>query len=146
MSGITNPAEKYFKDGLWTFDGTVWRPQNQLLAYRNTLRLIYQINDATAGTNEHYFDAVPAGEVWVLSNVVYFDASHTCGTSYAAINPAATDYYIDYVLSITVGSSAKATSVWPMKAGDRLHFVLTGVTLHDILVMCGLGYIFKISE
>ena len=80
--GITNPSEKYFKDGLWTFDGSVWRPQTQLFGVRDAVA--EAVNVASAPTNPYTmsFTVVPAGE-WHI--VTFVSASNWTDASFTAI-------------------------------------------------------------
>ena len=66
MSGITDPTEEYFKDGLWGWDGTQWRKAGLPLWYGGQIvQQIVNIN-AAAGYAELAGNTVPAGEIWVI--------------------------------------------------------------------------------
>ena len=77
MSGITDPTEEYFKDGLWGWDGTQWRKAGLPLWYGG--RVIQQVatNNATAGINSLEGSTVPAGEIWVIQVANAIDINST---------------------------------------------------------------------
>jgi len=72
MTGITNPTEEYFKDGLWGWDGTRWRKLALLWGYSAAY---YERLTQAEATAETMMDGstVPAGEVWVVTSVVAWD-------------------------------------------------------------------------
>lgn len=78
MSGITNPAEEYFKDGLWGWDGSAWRKLPLLFGYsdgwgESASGTASGAGDASADTTE-----VPAGYIYVLQAV---SAYHNAGAN-----------------------------------------------------------------
>lgn len=71
MSGITDPNELYFRSGGWSFDGSIWRPNNLSWGYRDrwaemTVGVASGTGNAVAVTG-----AVPAGYVYVLQAVSF---------------------------------------------------------------------------
>jgi len=146
MPGITNPSEKYFKDGQWTFDGTVWRPQNQLLSYRDTVNISVTVADATAGTNTLLSTAVPAGEVHVITAVTAWNDTSASTLARLKKDVAGGNYWIDAVIAPARYYPLKFQGTLVMKEGDKLGAAIYGCTLHDVLSMTGVGYKFKIAE
>jgi hypothetical protein len=146
MPGITNPSEKYFKDGQWTFDGTVWRPQNQLLSYRDTVDIAVVIADAAAGNNTLYTTAVPTGEVHVMTFATAWNDTSNCTMARFRKDVSGSAYWIDVLLAPARWFPLKFQGTLVMKAGDRLAATFYGCTVHDILYMTGAGYKFKIAE
>lgn len=69
MLGITNPAEKYFKDGTWGWDGSVWRKLPMVWGYSaHYCEALSGV--ATGGGNADVVLAtVDPGEVWVIESV-----------------------------------------------------------------------------
>ena len=66
MTGITNPTEEYFKDGLWGWDGTRWRKAGVPLWYRSSY--FEDLGGTATGTYwDKHSTAVPAGYVYVVS-------------------------------------------------------------------------------
>lgn len=90
MPGITNPAEEYFKDGLWGWastlweklvssggrlftalhgwDGDSWQKLPMLWGYSDVWRDAKSATDVTAGDDVITFTVVDTGEVVVITN------------------------------------------------------------------------------
>lgn len=146
MSGVLSPSDYYFKDGLWTYDGSVWRPQNQLLAYRDTLRLVYSNNDAAAGAVTYDFTAVPAGEVHVITTAYLYDATTaTVGCEFDVVS-SGTAYPITTTYYDTVKQTLHYVGSLVIKAGENLRAGFYSCVLHDVLRAFIHGYKFKIAE
>ena len=68
MTGITNPTEEYFKDGLWGWDGTQWRKAGLPLWYREPYQ--ESLGGTASGTvYSKYSTPVPDGYVYVITNI-----------------------------------------------------------------------------
>ncbi len=146
MLGITNPAEKYFKDGLWTFDGTVWRPQNQLIAYRDVVRGITVNSDAAAGSVYIDIAAVPAGQVHVINSIIAYDNTTAVTFIYEYIKSGGSYYYLNYDGVMAMRQMSKYIGTAVLRAGENIGALIGGVTLHDVLVVIANGYYFKTGE
>lgn len=72
MSGITNPAESYFKDGIWGWDGSRWRKLPMLFGYSEPWRQIVTATAVGAGDAFISTTAVAAGYVYVLQHLSAF--------------------------------------------------------------------------
>ena len=73
MPGITDPAEAYFKDGLWGWDGSVWRKLPLLFGYSESLAQWIRETNATAVEDTLDLGAVPEGEIWVITSASAHD-------------------------------------------------------------------------
>lgn len=146
MSGITNPSEKYFKDGLWTFDGSVWRPQNQLLAYRDVIGEVFTDTTADAGLNTVNFTQVPAGEVHVVDSI-YAENSVTAACYILAyITRSAVAYWITRTLFYPVTQYIALQGPFVLKASDCLSIAFYNCVLNDTLRAHYVGHKFLIAE
>ena len=72
MSGITNPAEVYFKDGIWTWDGSAWLKQPPIFGYsdewsESKIATAVGAASATASTT-----AVDPGYIYVFQGASIF--------------------------------------------------------------------------
>jgi len=78
MSGITDPQEEYFKDGIWGWDGSVWRKLPLVWGYSG--HYCENVNGVASGAGDAVVDGstVPAGEVWIIEHVM---ANHNAGTA-----------------------------------------------------------------
>jgi hypothetical protein len=190
MSGITNPAEEYFKDGTWAWDpiGKVWKklildPVTDRLVIDhpgdievvqpvpNDLRvgnygwdgsawrklpLVWGYSDnwleklvnsnADAGTN--YLDSavVPAGEVWILTNI----NAHAiqAGLSMITMGPlrGATSYYAFQKTSPGANEQVGGHCNIVLKAADKVRGAFTGCAAGDDIYLILSGYKMKIAE
>jgi len=144
--GITNPVEKYFKDGQWTFDGTVWRPQNQLLAYRTVVREGYLNADSAAGTITKNFTAVAAGEVLVIQSIVGYNVSTATSNLQFSLYPTGGGVVLDLSGYSAITRYLKYSNAVVLAETEYLRVVFGGVVLHDILYTAYCGYKFNIAE
>lgn len=64
---ITDPQEDYFKDGLWTWDGSRWRKQPLIFGYSDQY-IEYQTDTGDGTTLNQDFSTVPSGEIWVITS------------------------------------------------------------------------------
>jgi len=66
---ITDPNQEYFKDGAWGWNGSKWVKNGIAFAYFD----VYGESEAVAvtetGSNVMTFATVPAGEMWVITNI-----------------------------------------------------------------------------
>jgi hypothetical protein len=146
MSGITNPAEYYFKDGSWTFDGTVWRPQNQLLAYRDVVHESWTTSTASAGTNLHSFSAVADGYVHIYTALFALDTPTAASAISWYVHSAGSDYQLDYSALYTPTRILRTSGQIVLRAGDYLTVVFLSCALNDSLAAYTHGYKFLIAE
>ena len=77
MSGITDPTEEYFKDGLWGWDGTQWRKQGLLFGYCSPLSQIKALTVTDAGSNYLTSDTVEANSLWIVQLIAVCDSLTT---------------------------------------------------------------------
>lgn len=146
MSGITDPAQKYFKDGHWTFDGTVWRPQNQLIAYRNVVRLSAVNADAAAGTVFLDCAVVAAGTVHAITNINSVDNTSALTQLRLYVKSGGGYYYLRQALAPPAGAYTTWDGEIVIKTGENIGAQFIGVVLHDVLVITVNGYEFLIAE
>ena len=140
MTGITNPTEEYFKDGIWGWDGSQWRKQGILLGYHSALSLNIINSNASAGTNILETDAVEMNYLWVME---------TIGVANVNTAPSRLTIYVyrggtNYPLLDTSSTVVGVYSIWNgqlvMVAGDRIRAYIYGCTAGDDLYLRVLGY------
>ena len=73
MSGITDPAEAFFKDGQWGFDGNVWRKLRLLFGYGEIYRERIEDLNADVTFDSLSGSVVPEGEIWIVNTVLATD-------------------------------------------------------------------------
>jgi hypothetical protein len=146
MPGITNPNEKYFKDGLWTFNGSVWRPQTQMFGVRDAVA--EAINVASAPTNPYTlsFTAVPTDELHV---VTFVSASNWTDASFSAIVIASINgvtLNLKRADGITTGLQLEFSGWVVLTPGDRMQIFFANGAVGDNLKGWLAGFKMMIAE
>lgn len=139
MPGITDPAEEYFKDGLWGWNGTAWRKAGLLFSYGGQVLGQVVVASATAGTNILTGDSPASGEVWVITAMEVHNTASPVSTARLAIFSGAKNYWLaaSPALAMQVGLSWSGVVVleeddvprgalWGCVAGDGLYFHYLG--------------------
>lgn len=145
MSGITNPAEEYFKDGVWGWDGTQWRKLNLTWGYADRWsEQVIELN-ASAGTNSLLTTAVPAGYVYILQAASVRDVN-TAATREAIM---AFNGSVAYWLMVKDTATVNMPYMWQgeivLKAGDQVRGYFEGCALNDDLYLQCWGYKMRVS-
>ena len=146
MSGITNPAERYFKDGLWTFDGTVWRPQSQMFGVRTRYAEVKSTGAATVGLNTFNTTAVPAGIIQVVTAATWVNWSHACGPVIFSLIAGAVQPMLNMQPTVAAGVTGAFVGWIVMTAGDLLRVEMYNCTLNDGIACSFAGFQFKSAE
>lgn len=146
MGGITDPAKAYFKDGLWAWDGTVWRKQPLLYGYTSALGARKINNALAAGNNTLDIDAVPADEIWVVTNL----AMRYTGTAPTRMTVTLTIDSIGYSTyrqeTVVTQEVYDRQGWWVLAEGDQISMVIIGATLNDTAAVWATGFTTSIVE
>lgn len=122
------------------YDGTAWRKQGLMWAYKDRYFQIVADADADAGNNNLVGSTVPAGEVWVIENFHTINTSHGCGIIWFFANLGGSDLLVWQVASLAVWVYGIWNGHITLKAGDHVHCYLQGITLHDSINFAVGGY------
>ena len=168
MSGITNPAEEYFKDGIWGWvstaweklvssggrlftalhgwDGSAWRKLPLIWGYSDRMEESVSDTETTTADEEVSTTPVPAGEVHVVQAacVRWIGASCT-GIQIQAVG-GGTYAMLYETLSPVSGSWYMWSGEMVLKQGDRFRAPFTGLTAGDNIYLRVWGYKMKIAE
>ncbi len=146
MSGITNPAEEYFKDGLWGWDGSVWRKLPMLWGYSDRWAEV-QDHDMTSDAT-YSFDtvAVPAGYVYKLEHATIANQSAVRGMAYIAISLSAIAYPLVLTLEPARYQAVTWTGSLTLKEGDKIIFRQLSCITDDVIRAAAWGCKMKIAE
>jgi len=140
MPGITNPAEEYFKDGQWGWDGTQWR--KSALPFGYTAQVLAQVLVASAagGTNILTGSGPSTGEIWCITAMEMHDA--TTGVTSARLGVLSGGVY--YWAATCAALAAAVGFSWSgsiyLVNGDVVVGRLDGCTAGDALYLNYLGY------
>jgi len=140
MTGITNPTEEYFKDGLWGWDGTQWRKQGLLFGYRSPLSQSISFNVTVAGTNSMSSDTVEENYCWIVQLVNVIDAATIPTRVTIKVIRSGNEYIIVDYQPAGSGLWWSTTLELLLVAGDRIDAVFFGCNVGDTLYLKILGY------
>jgi len=144
--GITNPAEPFFKDGQWGWDGTVWRKLPMIFGYSDAYHEPESSLTGAAGDRLLTASTVPEGEVWVVTSVIAFNIdSATTNTRIQIYDGSGRAVvFVEYAPAAKKVLGGHCNIV--MKKDDRLEAKFFGCALDDDIYMYINGYKMKVEE
>jgi len=146
MSGITNPAEAYFKDGLWTWDGSVWRKQPLLFGYTDNLLQRTTTSTLPAGAANVDLAAVPSSYVYVYTSLLFCYIGTPPTYAFVQIMRGGNPYELFSQLAPVSIQGYDREGWWVLKAADFVRLAIAGATLNDTAFIVGTGFALKINE
>jgi len=145
MTGITNPTEEYFKDGLWGWDGTQWRKLGLALWYYEP----YSEDLSGTATGSSYVarsTTVPTGFVYIVNAASV--GNFTRAAEYAEIRLYTdTDamIYLVQVISPALYQPAIFTGNLVLSPGWTIYLRVDGCAVDDTILAGVAGYKVKIT-
>ena len=133
MTGITNPTEEYFKDGLWGWDGTQWRKAGIPFWYRASY---FENIGGTATSTEwsKYSTAVPTGYVYVVSAVSLRNETRAPGRAeFFLYNDAGQYLHLAWVASLAQYQPLIWTGNIILAAGWRIRVLMVAIQSGDTI-------------
>lgn len=146
MPGITNPAEAYFKDGLWGWDGSVWRKLPLLWGYSDTLTEHKASTNVSAGDASKNFSVVTSGEIWVIASFVAWSDQANISTIEFYLDDGEDNQLICREVYSTAEVTVKAPVPLYVPPGGRLRVTFKDCALNDDIYATVTGYKMKIEE
>lgn len=146
MPAITDPNEPYFKDGIWGWDGALWRKLPLVFGYSDTyLDLTHALG--TGGDLGLNLSVVPAGEIWVVSAFSGYplDANHP-NYVYMGIKRGAAYYALQRLPSLAQNTSIQCPTPLYLEEDDRLAIVWDNAVLNKDYYAYAHGYKMLIAE
>jgi len=146
MPGITTPTEPYFKDGVWGWDGTVWRKLPLVWGFSDTYGESADDMNVAAGDRFKNYGPVPAGEVWVVTffqvtpvqaNITRLQLGANVGGVSCALLETGT-----IVADESIGVSGQII----LAKDDYLFYYYAGALVNDDFYSSAVGYKMKIAE
>ena len=146
MPGVTNPAEEFFKDGTWGWDGTQWHKLPMVWGYSDRWFEPKVTTNANAAQHDLDFTAVPPGYVYVLEAACGRDRTTGPSSILFSIYCAAGEVMLraDYapVLDKWTTWEGRAT----LKQGDIVRVRFNGTAAGDDLYAQVWGHKMAVSE
>jgi len=146
MSGVTDPASPYFKDGQWGWDGTVWRKLPLIFGLSEAYRESEVNLNAGAGVNILTASTVPEGEVWVVTHIVAFNTVTNSSVVILQVYDGSTIYYLRRLLTPGVGGEVIHSAPIYLEQDDRVQAEFRGCVAGDDIFMTVYGYKMRIAE
>lgn len=143
--GITDPNQLYFKNGLWGFDGSVWRSLSLLFGYQDVVRDQTLVASAAAGFNVLDSAAVPSGEIWIVTGIGAMDSTSSPAYVSLMLHSGLTDYRFKTQLTPAVSEVVSASGWFPLKAGENVRATMGGVTAGDSIRLDVIGFSMPVS-
>ena len=145
MSGVTDPSEAYFKDGVWGFHSGVW--QKLAMVWGFSAQYVEKVSEAgvAAGNVTLSFVEVPPGVVRVVLGVAaYNDTTVVARTTMSVVQDGDT-----FILRITIAPVAMETALLerPMTcvAGDEVKVTFVTCVAGDNVYAYAWGYDMDLS-
>ncbi len=114
------------------WDGAAWRKQPQALGYSGIIGEALSNTSLAAGANSIDSAAVPAGQVWVVENVIMrYDGTVAAVILGMDILRGATTYRIFGVQPPVTTVWYDRQGAWTLTAADKLRLRILGATLND---------------
>jgi len=146
VSGVTDPASPYFKDGQWGWDGTVWRKLPLVWGISDGIGTQLFLANAVGGVDTLSSTAVPAGEVHVIETIGCTDLTNV--PTYNLIQTVKDG--IGLILADLVQSAANRYTYWngriTLWPGDYIACTFYGAVAGDDLYVRFGGYKMLIAE
>lgn len=99
MGGVTDPAEAYFKDGSWGFDGSVWRKLALVWGFSGAY-LERETDDVEGiGTRLLQFSQCPLGSVRVVTGFCAYNATTAPSRTTLRVREGADSYVLKIQLA-----------------------------------------------
>ncbi len=151
-TGITDPTEEYFKDGVWGWD-TVQQKWRKVLVYASGY-----LHVASAGTDTYleeihktvtdpvinylYSTYVPANQVWILDSIVAMTYGYPCSDIVLAVNTGTDNYIIARKKNPAAGEIVYNRTPIHLFPGQRIEASFTLTQTGDYLYLNIVGHKF----
>ena len=145
MSGITDPTEEFFKDGLWGWDGTQWRKLGLALWFHATYSEDLSCT-ASSSTPSVWSSAVPAGYIYVVSSASIRNTTRAVERAEIRVY-SDTDVatFVSYLISLAQYQPIFFTGTLILPTGWRILMTMSGCSVGDVIQAGVAGYKVKIT-
>jgi hypothetical protein len=127
--------------------GGAWQKNPLTIGYSNTVERSISNASLAAGANTIDDSVVPAGEVWVITNLVISYTGTVAGVVIQASRMSGGGSYIIYERrTLTSAQWYEYSGTIILKPGDNLRWICSGATLNDDGVLRANGYSFDIDQ
>lgn len=146
MQGITDPAEPFFKDGQWAWDGTLWRKLPITWGYSAPFVVDATDTGVTAASHSLYSGGVDTGEVWVIHTMWAVNYMTVITHISLSIVRDEVEYPISQTLTPVVGVGKEWSGTIVLAEGDQVTAYFKDCALNDDIRFSCSGYKMKVTE
>ena len=145
MTGITNPTEEYFKDGLWGWDGTQWRKLGLALWYYEPYSQDLSCT-ASSSTPGVWSSAVPNGYIYIVNAASIKNATRAVDRAEIRVySDTNVNTYLNCLLSPAQHQPAIFTGQLVLSPGWKIFMTMIGCSVDDVIQAGVAGYKVKIT-
>ena len=145
MTGITNPTEEYFKDGVWGWDGSRWRKLGLALWYYES----YTENLGTTASGSDlciWSSAVPAGYIYIINAASIRNTTRAVRQAEILIRTDTNiETFIGCLVSPAQYQALTFTGNVVLSSGWRIFMTMSDCSADDIIQAGVAGYKVKIT-
>lgn len=145
MTGITDPSEVYFKNGLWGWFNSAWRKLPMLFGVTAPIALIGSNSNLSAGYNAFNSGVVPSGYIYVITNITIMYTGTAPNVLGVGANISTAGYMLRNWQTIVSAVYFGDTFNVVLAAGDYLTGFVWGATATDSCVLRSVGYSMAVS-
>jgi len=145
MFGVTNPSEASFKDGIWGFDGSVWRKLGLLWGYSDRLAEFDTHTKVGAGSALRALFTVPSGYIYVVNATMSKNIDKITVQNHLLYDGS--DYYSVFQSTPTAVNQwqVNANLFYALKQDDKLTFQFVSCDADDDLEFGAWGYKMRVT-
>jgi hypothetical protein len=133
--------------GSFGWDGSQWRKDPIRIGYSDTVQISLSNTSLAAGSNVIDSGAVPAGEIWILTNIsLRYTGTVSSVTLTATIYRGAAHYRLFTQDSLVNSKFYGFAGQWVLKEGDVLRFEIASATAGDDAYLNAVGYRVDIDQ
>ena len=140
MTGITNPTEEYFKDGLWGWDGTQWRKAGVPLWYRSSY--FEDLGGTATGSYwSKYSSPVPSGYIYVITAISIRNTSRAPTITEIVVYNELNEYiHLEWAASLDVTQPLIFRGYQILGEGWKIRVVTNGTQSGDTIIARVAGF------
>jgi len=146
MSGITNPAEPYFKDGIWGWDAAAWQKLALLWGYTEQWTVVGEETLAANGNFLFTTAALDAEYVYKLEFASLHNNAGPRGRADIDIMTSGQNNYLVWHTALPQWEPLAWTGSVTLVTGDVVRFYIRSCIAGDVVTYALYGYRMKITS
>lgn len=118
-----------------------WQKDPIRLGYSDVIRVAITNTSLPAGASSNDSAVVPAGEIWIITNITVAYSGTVAGVALATriVDTGASSWMLWDQRGLTSGIFYDRQGWWVLKPGEKLRVDVTGATLNDDVYLRAVG-------